>query len=718
LYESPSGLVIYWILNNLFSLAKNVIQKMKHPKTVLSYIIGITLILAAAILLAMPKKTVFYKKIIIAIAGVIFCCLPTIINRLKQSAKFDFLNAKTETKSSKTDFLMFIFSALAMSLLLGLLLPSSVIASSPTEFSFLGKTDSPFSYIYSTFWTFLGLCTLWPTIIYLMFGHKVRRVLSAIMPSLLICVLCNVYIFKPNYGNLNSIFEISFVKRNFKIPAIQHILSVILLPLIVCLVFILRKIKKHNYLSVLMLSVCIAIASLSAVKCHFIKTEYKNYAERRLNNEEQKTTISPIYHLSKDNENVIILFLDRAIGAFFPYIIKEFPELKEKFSGFTFYPNTLSFGLHTNSGFPAMAGGYEYTPDKINERGSEKLVDKHNEACMVMPKIFLDAGYDVTVTDVPWLGYQWVPDIDVFRQHGINANNVDGQYAYLYKKQQNIIEEDFQTDEVCRDKIKFFVMTQAILPAFRKSVYESGNIDMDKKADTNRWTDSYAQLHFLPELTGYDNKNKTFTFICNDAPHQDTLLDAPNYKKPVVESNPDYTPSFTSDNMETTQAYHVNISAIMAVGAWLDSLRANNVYNNSRIIIVSDHGYNHKLYQDFPLFVNSEISLELPCFANPLLMYKDFNENGELVTDYSFMTNADTIILARQNLSVSDKNPFTGKTIQPDKANGVNCYDDIIPWDASNQRKLNKFPLDPSKGWVVRDNLFDPNNWTKLSHSK
>ena len=51
LYESPSGLVIYWILNNLFSLAKNVIQKMKHPHIILCYIIGISMLITSTVLL-------------------------------------------------------------------------------------------------------------------------------------------------------------------------------------------------------------------------------------------------------------------------------------------------------------------------------------------------------------------------------------------------------------------------------------------------------------------------------------------------------------------------------------------------------------------------------------------------------------------------------------------------------------------------------------------
>ena len=35
LYHSPSGLVFYWLLNNVFSLVKNIFYKLKDPKKVL-----------------------------------------------------------------------------------------------------------------------------------------------------------------------------------------------------------------------------------------------------------------------------------------------------------------------------------------------------------------------------------------------------------------------------------------------------------------------------------------------------------------------------------------------------------------------------------------------------------------------------------------------------------------------------------------------------------
>ena len=118
--------------------------------------------------------------------------------------------------------------------------------------------------------------------------------------------------------------------------------------------------------------------------------------------------------------------LDRAISSYLPYIFNEKPELKEKFDGFTYYPNTISYGVATNFGAPPIYGGYEYTPEEMNKRSSEKLVDKHNEALKVMPTLFGENGYDVTIIEPTYANYSWVPDISIFDEYpNMKAYNVE-----------------------------------------------------------------------------------------------------------------------------------------------------------------------------------------------------------------------------------------------------------------------------------------------------
>ena len=80
--------------------------------------------------------------------------------------------------------------------------------------------------------------------------------------------------------------------------------------------------------------------------------------------------------MSKTKKNVVVLFLDRAINGLFYNSLSTLPELRNQFTGFTYYPNTVSFGTGTAMASPSMLGGYEYTPDKLNARNKELLSKK------------------------------------------------------------------------------------------------------------------------------------------------------------------------------------------------------------------------------------------------------------------------------------------------------------------------------------------------------
>ena len=83
-----------------------------------------------------------------------------------------------------------------------------------------------------------------------------------------------------------------------------------------------------------------------------------------------------------------------------------------------------------------MMGGYEYTPEEINKRDTEKLVDKHNESSLVIPKIFLDAGYSVTITDPPYCNYKLFGDFTPFKLYpDMQVLNLNGKYSTNYKNE-------------------------------------------------------------------------------------------------------------------------------------------------------------------------------------------------------------------------------------------------------------------------------------------
>ena len=150
--------------------------------------------------------------------------------------------------------------------------------------------------------------------------------------------------------------------------------------------------------------------------------------------------------------------------------------------------------------------------------------------------------------------------------------------------------------------------------------------------------------------------------------------------------------------------FYVSISALNSFNNILNFLKNNDIYDNTKIIIVSDHA----TPVDSSLFTNKK--LDFARGINALLMFKDFNVRGELKTDTNFMTIADTPYLATKHIP-NIKNPFNNKLITNDyKTNGANIIL-FNSWYIQNQ-KYNRYDFDIL--YNVKNNIFDINNWKKF----
>lgn len=727
LYNSPSGLVLYWIMNNIFSLCKNFVKKTKSPVKVAGFVAcGLLFFVLVASFVMNMSSFGWKKKLLFAFVSV--CVLATafsskMVASLKnkfaffqtKQLNFHIFTYKKFKQQSKADFFLFLSSAIGLALLVGLLLPSSVIATSPTEFSFLGQTESPLSYIYSSICVFAGFFVLWPVIIYKMFSGKVRAVMPSLFFVTFVCSLFNAYVFKHSYGTLNATFILDSpgVLKQFNLFIL--LMPCIAIVLVFAVYFVCRQCGVIRFLYGAVFSVCLATAVFGAYKIKYIGDEFSSYKKATETDREEyqkkladssTDDIEPVYHLSKDGKNVVILFFDRAMGSFFPYAVEQFPKLKQIYSGFVDYPNTVSYGPNTVLSIHAMNGGYEYSLDNINKRDDVLITEKSDEASSIMPMLFSEAGYDVTLSDPHIYGAS-----DVFSKiNNTNVINVLGKYSLQYMNEKKIdVVNDF--DKITKNRIKLFSVLQITLPVLRNTYYEFTEINVDR-FNQEIFIKNFSNLYYFNELTDFSNTNNTFVFIRNDTTHSPCFLDTTSYDAPSKETlDGSYGNYYPKTYVDITH-YHINTATFLAVGKWLDYLRENNCYDNTRIIIVSDHGgaINFKEFKDFeiPMF---------PALHNPLLLVKDFNARGELVISDEFMTNADTLFLAKEGLGLSNINPFTGNQFTKEKANGINTYplsgsSDYPEWNIKNLQNRTQFTLE--NGYHVKDNIFDESNWTKI----
>ncbi|MGP1459801.1 MAG: hypothetical protein ACTTKL_10935 [Treponema sp.] len=146
---------------------------------------------------------------------------------------------------------------------------------------------------------------------------------------------------------------------------------------------------------------------------------------------------------------------------------------------------------------------------------------------------------------------------------------------------------------------------------------------------------------------------------------------------------------------------------------FFDFLKENNCYDNSRIIIVSDHGRENIKMTTMPFLADFEQTTFEPERFMPLLMVKDFNAAGALKKDDMLMTLADTPLLVTAGLPPELQiNPFSGKSFKEMQDKTTVKIMNSVAWDAEKQKKLTQFVKTQDLWAYVHDNAYDPACWS------
>ena len=712
LYRSPSGLVLYWTCNNIFSLIKNIFYKLKHPLAAFWVCACAALIPVSAKIICFTTIKPKYKAIYMLTVLVVFF-LPALMT-LTKKLLFGFLAPLV--KDSRTRATLYFCSCAVLFLLLGLATPSTLIADSPVEFSDIGNHPNPLFYILNTALQAFGIFGFWATAIYFLFNAHVQTVLCLVMASLAAGSVCNSYVFMLTYGDLSSSLVFLNANTDFQTVSAVSALNVAVLGIVIVLVLALSVFRRGKLLVSAQVTVSLTFIALSALNVSAIKTAYANYVASK--STDSAVSIEPIFHLSKTKPNIVVLMLDCAHGGYIPEVFNEAPELKDVYSGFTFYLNTLSFNGHTIQGAPGIFGGYEYTPLEMNRRSEKPLVEKHNEALLMLPRLLSENGFSATITDPSFANYSDYMDLTILDAYPeITGRKLYGTYSALWNQQNGNKSGIDNTETLLKRNLFFFSIFRASPIAIREMIYIDGlywnpNSEINRTQETIGW---YSELDYLPELTDFSSGDRpTYTAIVNEFTHTNLLLQAPDYVP--VSTVTDYgTSAYKKEG-----GYHVAISSLKRVGEWLTYLKAHGAYDNTRIIIVSDHGKGALMYFDENKALDDAIHGTLyrgRGHFHPILFFKDFNAAGQIAFDTTtFMTNADVpSLVLGGGLLEEPVNPFTHKEIplhtEKIKADGVivSANDKHVPFDHGKYR----FSIKNDEWWLVKDNIFKSENWTR-----
>ena len=702
LYNSPSGLVLYWTLNNIFSLLKNIFYKIKlNSKT--WYII---IVIAAIFLTAVTAMTARYKRPVFV--AIVFTAIIVVIPLIKLIfIYFDKRNNIAFFDDTKKRFYLFFLATLTLTVFTGLAIPSMTIASSPLEFMHIEGFKHPLVVLYYPFIQSLG-CLLWSICLYKFFSKaSVQKWFTYLSLFALTGALINAFVFTGNYGTISSnlIFEnAALLDHSRRYFVLNLVMIGIGLGIMTTVIYSSRLIK---ILSSILSIVLITIVVITVLSCVSIQNAYRNGLHSVVDGSHPQKA----YRVSRAGKNIFILMLDRSMNFFIDPIFANSELVKKEYTGFTVFENTVAFGLSTNFSTPSLFGGYEYTPENINKRDKELLVDKHNEALSVLPRLFSEHNWLVSFTDPSWLNYSWIPDLSVFKKYPIIAQNIDasGKYRQVFLEK---LQTNKQTNLVARNMLYFSFFR--ILPAeIRRIFYNNGSygsIDMPKYID-DPFIDAYSALENLYNEVEFIPNGDCINIIVNNTTHE------PQNDTFAKFMYGDFLVSLAQKfclNQFTAEHFYVNYLAHESCARFFRFLKESGCWDNSRIIIVGDHGCRDMRTIDMNFLNGFDDTGIFPERLIPLLMMKDFNSDGLLHKDYSFMTLADIPILITEGLpSELQKNPFSSLPFKVTQNKTVIRSIQNGDHHADKQSKLTQFKTTESDWVYVKDNVYDPACWSR-----
>jgi YidC/Oxa1 family membrane protein insertase len=690
LYNSPAGLVLYWTLNNVFSLLKNIYNRtgFKYKQQILFLCITAASFFLIYYVMFLHRSGAHLRWML----SLLIFLIPASLWIIPLLGK---ITARLPSPSySKNEIrVMFFLSLSALCLASGFFLPSSLIASSPQEFFRIDQYTTPLHFIFVTFSQALGLFVFWPVCLFLLFSERIQKRFALFFVVLFAGSLANIFFFQGNYGTLTLDMTFSGSVRHSSFELIKNIFILAVAGFVITVIFI----KKGFKIIAPFTGLCAVIfAGISFYNIIQIQNEFDKSKEFIQNNQTSVSELAPIFNLSKTGKNIVVIMLDRATSSFFPYILAEHPDIYKEYSDFVYYPDTLSFNAYTLHGAPPLFGGYEYIPEASEKRRDKQAVLIHNEALLLMPRIFSEAGFDVVVTDPPNPNYSFKEDLRIYESlPDVKALITDGVYNKLWLDEHDI---RLPSQSATLERNMLWYSLFRMLPLmFRDGIYQFGRwFSSFSSTGFNMALNGYAVLDYLPRLTGFSpEKENTLTIMVNNTTHEPFFYEAPDFRLTL---NPT---DYGTGKYAKEKEYHGNVAAILRIADWLSFLKKENVYDNTRIIITADHGIQRTYVNTIDI---GGVRFNLDGY-NPLLLIKNFNENfnensgrhKDLTISDELMTNADVPYFAMAGVIAGPVNPFTGKEI-------------------TIERKKKPLYIFESGILAVHDSIFNPKNWSRAVH--
>jgi len=598
---------------------------------------------------------------------------------------------------------IFFFSMLLWSGMVFIHSPLTVFTSSWGEFNISVFQLLPWLFLYFT-------CFLVGGYIFFRFiPRELKIVLVWIMFLLAITFWLYTYIIPGDFGHLDN-FELSETNSLYNRGGVLLFLEIFgLFAGSIVLLILLNKAPGQIFAALVILNLMTygqtganiitsgVIKSKLNISKNSVKEKIPEYSSSLLNFSQEA--------------NVIIFMLDMFCGGFVPEIMEKNPEIKENFDGFTWYANALSTTTATYGSIPAIVGGDEYTIGKYQKTDNYTISELYKDAYGFFPEFFMNQGFVVSYTD-PFL---------------INLSDLESNDEILIGKSKDFIPywNDIQ-DSNFSNNIRVSILEYSRIFAaiglfkgspyiFKSRIYLGGSW-LKTKGDAGsirHAMENLALLESAPLLSRVDSPQKTFKYISNELPHTPWAInEMGDISRKIIHEEPldIYSSEFDKMFRNPVLPYYAATKTLSVLGKWFKWMKTVGIYDNTRIVIVSDHGYTglDPMFEEYKVINDERGKIrEGAGRFHPLFMVKDFNQKEPFSRSDHFVSNSDTAAFATMGIALVD--PLSDPLSL--ESDGREIITSIL---RSGRQNHEAQQYDLVGQFLVKDNIFKEENWIDL----
>lgn len=756
LYSAPSALLVYWTTNNLLllvrtifyhkkSLSYNTYSKsdLKKIKPYLTGILAYFLAVAGSILIALNSSlTIFQFEIIKGTTDVIFIllafgilirfsrfnskadvyislsCIALVfflilrvggywiydLSRYKLTTqfmiliplmllvmRFKLIVSIVIQKIGKLDIsnlcLAFWPTALFISVLIFIYLPIDIYCSDPHSF-----TQAKSEIIRNLFVTFEAVILILLLLKILIKKNWLINLSSFAFFCLAITAFVYTFIVPSDYGVLNSFILSEPNKLYSKMNKYWDVL--ILFAIFIFVTFIIWK----NKITLVAWSFTFITAALVVNSIFSLYNINSNQNKKFIQTPQEvlPKNVENFLTFSQNKQNIIVIMLDMFTGGNMKEILSSHPELKKEFDGFTWFEDSVSAGPVTIFGKPGILGGKNVTPLPLNIDKSKSLEEKINFGWSNFLGVLQRNNFHISLYDHTWLKPTLIQQALEKPGNFIDSWLMWDGFPKNWAQENNI---NVYTSVLPEQTLRTIALFRVSPLSLKKKIYGKGRwCNTVNLQQTNlRWAlNNISHLDALSDSSTIEHTQyNTFKFVINEITHLPWSLDAtckPTAKGPNNEGVRLKNGTFESH-------LQVEYCSLKSISKFLKWLKRNQSYQNTMIILVSDHGRGdssqiYKLWgKPYPYYVHS------------LLMIKPFNKNGILEVDSKSLTaNWDVPQFIMNELKITNQQPWLNNNRVRNHVYGE--------WQRTRHPK-NYFELN---GYIeIKGSLFNLDNWKERS---